>query len=93
MLRNIVDIEATTSTDSAQDTTVRKSDRSLQRILWTLWTIAVVAAGAYQWYADSAAGRPVDVLGLIIYSVLTGAIGLVVMTMIEMWFEPQRFVE
>lgn len=92
MLRNI-DIEATTSADAAQDTLVRKSDHSLQRILWTLWTIAVIAAGAFQWYADSAAGRPVNILGIIIYSVLTGAIGLVIMTMIEMWFEPQRFVE
>lgn len=90
MLRNILE---TGGAEATSESTVRKSDRSLQKILWLLWTVAVVGTAIFNWYADAAAGRPFNLLGLIIYSALVGSIGLVVMTMIEMWFEPQRFID
>ena len=90
MLRNLSE---TGQADQAEATTRSGADRRLQAILWALWTIAVGATAFWQWRADVAAGQPIDILGIVIYSLLTGTIGLVVLTMIEIWLEPQRFVE
>jgi hypothetical protein len=35
----------------------------------------------------------VNLLGLVIYSVLAGLIGLLVLTLIELWLEPLRFID
>jgi hypothetical protein len=69
------------------------ADRSLRRVLWTLWTLVVVGTAFLHWRADVVAQRPVNLLGLIIYSVLSGLIGLLVMTLVEMWLEPERFLD
>ena len=90
MLRNLSESR---QPDQAEETTRSGADRRLQLILWTLWTIAVGATALWQWRADVAAGQPINMLGIVIYSLLTGTIGLVVLTMIEIWLEPQRFVE
>jgi hypothetical protein len=87
MLRNILEVQR----PEPAATTHSGADRSLQAVLWVLWTVAVLATALFHGYADVAAGRPLNLLGLVIYSALTGSIGLVVMTMIEIWFEPQRF--
>jgi hypothetical protein len=89
MLRNILE----THQPEPAATTHNNADRYLQAILWTFWTIAVVATALFHWYADAAAGQPLNLLGLTVYSALTGSIGLVVMTMIEIWLEPQRFID
>ena len=65
----------------------------LQIILWTIWTIAVVAMGYVSWHADIVAQRPINLLGLVIHCGVVGIIGLIVLTVVEMRFEPWRFLE
>jgi hypothetical protein len=82
----------TYSTKQARSRTV-PADRSLQVVLWVAWTIGVLATAAWNWYLDSAAGQPLNVVGLSVYTVLVGLIGLLVVTLVERWFQPQRFVD
>jgi len=90
MLRNILEVHRP---EPAADTTYRDADRGLRATLWTIWTVAVVATALFHGYADIAAGRPLNLLGLVIYSALTGSLGLVVMTMLEIWLNPHRFID
>jgi hypothetical protein len=73
--------------------TATSADRSLRVVLWALWALVVAGTAVFHWRADVAAHRPVDLLGLIVYTVLSGLVGLVVMTIAEMWLEPQRFLD
>jgi hypothetical protein len=66
---------------------------SLQIILWTVWTLTVMATGYVSWHADIAAQRPINLLGLVIHCGVVGVIGLVVLTVVEMRLEPWRFLE
>jgi|SoiMetStandDraft_2_1073263.scaffolds.fasta_scaffold2108890_1 hypothetical protein len=68
-------------------------DRSLHIILWSLWTLAVVGTAIWHWYSDIAAQQPVNMLGLVIYSALTGLIGMLAITLVELWLEPLRFLD
>ena len=70
-----------------------RASHSLQILLWTLWTLAVVATGYFSWGADVVAQRPVNLLGLVIHCGVVGVIGLVVLTVVEMRLEPWRFLE
>jgi hypothetical protein len=90
MLRNLSEARHAEQVEQAANS---RADLRLQIILWSLWTAAVVATAFIRWRADVVAQRPVDLLGLVIYAALAGSIGLVVMTMLEIWLEPQRFVE
>jgi len=90
MLRNLSEARGAEQTE---DTAKSGADLRLQAILWSLWTLVVVATALVRWRADVIAQRPVDILGLVIYAALSGSIGLVVMTMLEIWLEPQRFVD
>jgi hypothetical protein len=90
MLRNLSEAR---HAEQTEDTAKSGADLRLQAILWSLWTLAVVATAFMRWRADVIAQRPIDVLGLVIYAALSGSIGLVVMTMLEIWLEPQRFVD
>jgi hypothetical protein len=65
----------------------------LQVVLWTLWVFAVAGAAFLDWRADIVAERPVDLLGLVIRALLVGLVGLIVLTMIEIRLEPQRFID
>jgi hypothetical protein len=56
-------------------------------VLWALWTLAVVVTGYLNWRAG------VETLGLMIRCVVVGIVGLVVMTKIEMHYQPERFLE
>ena len=67
--------------------------RSLRVVLWTLWAIVVAGAAFLDWRADIVAGGPVDMLGLVIRTLLVGLVGLIVLTMIEIRFEPERFID
>jgi hypothetical protein len=67
--------------------------RGLQTFLWTLWTLAVAGGGAWGWWADTLAGRPLNLLGVAINAILVGIIGLIVLTKIEMRLEPWRFLD
>ena len=64
---------------------------SLQALLWTAWTILVVAIAGWHWYADVARGHQLDLLGIVIHSALAGIIGLIGITLVEMRLEPWRF--
>jgi hypothetical protein len=64
---------------------------SLPALLWALWTLAVILTGYFSWHADMVAQRPLNVVGLVIHCVLVGALGLVLLTWIEMRLEPWRF--
>jgi len=71
----------------------RRASASLQVVLWTIWSLVVIVVGYISWHADIVAHRPTNVLGLVIHCVLAGLIGLVVMTKIEMYAEPWRFMD
>jgi hypothetical protein len=71
----------------------RRADKSLQVVLWTIWTVAVIGTGVWNWRLDAAAGRPINFLGIAIYSILAGLVGMLVVTMVELWLEPDRFVD
>ena len=90
MLRNLSEAR---SPEQTKDAATSGADLRLQAILWTLWTLAVVATAVIRWRADMIAQRPADLLGIVIYAALSGSIGLVVMTMLEIWLEPERFVD
>jgi hypothetical protein len=79
--------------DQAHKAESTRGDRSIQIFLWTLWTLAVVGTAIFHWRADVIAQRPVNLLGMIIYTILTGVVGLLIMTLIEQWFEPYRFLD
>jgi hypothetical protein len=71
----------------------KRADISLQVVLWTLWTLVVGGTAAWHWRLDIAANRPVNVLGMVIYTLLVGLVGMLVITLIELWLEPERFVD
>jgi hypothetical protein len=78
--------------DLWDNVSARRGSFDLQIVLWTLWTLLVAGVGLFSWHADVIANRPINTLGLVIHCVVTGVIGLVVMTVIEMHVEPWRFV-
>jgi hypothetical protein len=84
--------EAYTS-DREKQTYTPGADRSLQIVLWTLWTIAVVGMAFWNWWADVAAQRPVDLLGIVINTILAGLVGMLAITLVELWLQPERFLE
>lgn len=90
MLRNTV--ESYSSEPARQAQQVRR-DPSLAIILWSLWTLAVVGTAFWHWRSDVVAQQPVNMLGLVIYSALTGLVGMLVLTLVELWLEPLRFLE
>jgi polyferredoxin len=75
------------------DASIRRGSASLQIVLWTVWTLIVIAVGYVSWHADIVAQRPTNVLGLVIHCVVAGLIGLIIMTLIEMRVEPWRFID
>ena len=90
MLRNTAE---SYSSESARQGHQARRDPSLHIILWSLWTLAVVGAAYWNWRGDIVAHQPVNMLGLVIYSALTGLVGMLVLTLVELWFEPLRFID
>jgi hypothetical protein len=90
MLRHTAESYSPESTRTSRQS---RREPSLQIVLWSLWTLAVAATAFWHWYGDIAAQQPVDMLGLVIYSVLTGLVGMLVLTLIEHWLEPLRFID
>jgi hypothetical protein len=74
------------------DDSERRGSLSLQIVLWLLWSLVVALVGYLNWYADFAAQRPINMLGLVIHCIIAGLLGLIVMTWLEMRIEPWRFV-
>jgi len=71
----------------------RGGSSSLQVVLWTIWSLVVIVMGYISCDADIVAQRPINILGLVIHCVVAGLIGLIVMTKIEMYMEPWRFID
>ena len=90
MLRNL--LKKQLHNDAIAADQARRS-LSLQITLWALWTLCVAVVGYVNWHADFVAQHPVNLLGLVINCVLAGLIGLIVLTKIEMWQEPWRFLD
>jgi len=90
MVRNTVE---TYAPESARPSQQVHRDRSLAIILWSLWTLAVVGTAFWHWRSDIVAQQPVNMLGLVIYSALTGLVGMLVLTLVERWLEPLRFID
>lgn len=65
----------------------------LQFALWTVWTIFVVGFAVVHWQLDLEAHSPAPVIGLVIHTLLAGLVGLIVMTLVEMRFYPEDFVD
>lgn len=83
----------TYSPESAKQAHRARRDPSLQFVLWSLWTLAVVGTAFWHWRGDIAAQQPVNLLGLVIYSALTGLVGMLAITLVELWLEPERFLD
>jgi len=62
-------------------------DVSLEAVLSTMVAVAVVVTAYLHWHADVAAQRPFNLLGLVIYCLLVGIVGLLVATLIALRFE------
>jgi hypothetical protein len=90
MLRH--NVETYTSEPTGQVGRARR-DPSLHIVLWSLWTLAVVGTAFWHWRSDIVAQQPVNMLGLVIYSALTGLVGMLVLTLVELWLEPLRFLD
>ena len=90
MLRNTVESYAS---EPARQSRQTRRDPSLAIILWSLWTLAVIGTAFWHWRSDIMAQQPVNMLGLVIYSGLTGLVGMLVLTLIELWLEPLRFLD
>jgi hypothetical protein len=90
MLKHSVE---TYSLESTRRNKPARRDRSLAITLWSLWTLTVIGTAFWNWRSAMAAQQPVDLLGLVIYSVLSGLVGMLVVTLIELWLEPLRFID
>jgi len=62
-------------------------DVSLETVLSTIVAVAVVVTAYLHWHADAAAQRPFNLLGMVIYCLLVGIVGLLVATLIQQRFE------
>jgi hypothetical protein len=78
---------------SARESSPARGKLGLRIALWVLWTLCVVVVGYINWQSDFVAQRPTNLIGLVIHCVLAGLIGLIVLTKIEMWLEPWRFLD
>ena len=70
-----------------------RSDYLFQAILWSVWTLAIVAIAYASWHADLLAQRPFNLLGMSIHCAVGGVIGLIVLTLAEMRLRPWRFLD
>src|SRR5215207_506774 len=98
MLRNTVESYSSEPARQGQSEPARQGqkvrrDSSLTIILWSLWTLAVAGTAFWHWRSDIVAQQPVNMLGLVIYSALIGLVGMLVLTLIELWLEPLRFID
>ena len=83
----------TYASEQKQPAQPARRDRSLQVILWSLWTLAVAATAFWNWRLAIVAQQPVNMLSLVIYSTLAGLLGMLAITLVELWLEPLRFLD
>lgn len=61
----------------------RARKQRLPVLIWLMWALLVLGTGYASWSADRAAGRPANLVGVIVHSVLAGVLGLLVLTWLE----------
>ena len=69
------------------------ADVRLRTVLWSVWTLFVIGFAIVHWQFDLAANRTDAVVGLVIHTILAGLLGLIVMTVVEMRLNPERFTD
>jgi hypothetical protein len=55
-------------------------------VLWLVWGFVVITFAVFRWQSGATAAA------LVIQTLLVGLVGIIVLTLIEMRFEPERFV-
>lgn len=45
------------------------------------------------WYTAASSQQPLSLLSLVLHCALVGLVGLIVITRVEMWAEPWRFLD
>lgn len=60
-------------------------------MLWVVWALVVAGSAALYWNDAIRASGSVDMVGLGVRILLSGAVGMVVLTLIEQRFDPERF--
>lgn len=65
----------------------------LQLILWLIWTSIVCLTAFVNWYRNHILHLPINTLGLAIHCSLVGILGMIVITYIEMHWQPWRFFD
>ena len=73
----------------SHDTAVQSAH--LQAFLWTFWTFFMIVFAALHWQFVAVSDQSARLLSLVIHTLLAGLIGLIVMTLIEMRLDPERF--
>lgn len=63
---------------------------TLKIALWAVWAAAVVGTAFVQWWRDHANGMPVNTVTMVIRCLLVGVIGIVMVSNIEFWLEPDE---
>lgn len=72
---------------------IAHDDASLRVILWGAWALLVAGTAIWNWYADYAAARPLNLTGMGVYTILSAILGLLVITLVEQWVNPRRYVD
>jgi hypothetical protein len=62
-------------------------------LLWAFWALSVIGAAVWVWSDAAAAGRPLDLIFLVVRCTLVGLAGLLALTLIEMRLAPWRFLD
>ena len=70
-----------------------RSDYVFQAILWGTWALVIMAVAYTSWHADVVAQRAFNIVGMSIHCAVTGIIGLIVITLIEMRLWPWWFLD
>lgn len=74
-----------------RDMTLDWTDWSLRLVLWLAWTLLVIGVGVWSYRSDLAAQHPLNTIGLMVHCTVAGILGMIVITMIELHIEPERF--
>ncbi|HEU4327140.1 MAG TPA: hypothetical protein VFS21_28630 [Roseiflexaceae bacterium] len=68
-------------------------ETQLKLALWGLWLLAVAAGGYLYWRGALEAQGSVDPVGLVVRMLLVGGVALLIKTLVELRFDPERFMD
>jgi hypothetical protein len=61
--------------------------------LWVIWTFSVVATAFWVAWPALCEAAPLDMIRLVVTSALVGAVGLLILTALEISIAPWRFLD